>query len=81
MFIHYECQDCKNHKKKLYRTSKDILDELPCEKCEKGILERQLSSPSSKCTQIIDNGVQAKQVEVMDVVIEKETERMKNKDD
>ena len=83
MLIYYKCNnpDCNNGIKKSFRSYKDIAPFLSCGECGTGMLERQLSAPTSKSTQIIDNGVQSKQVEVMDVVIEKEIERLKTKDD
>jgi len=83
MIIYYACNnpDCDNGIKKSFTSHKDIAPFLDCAACGTGKLERQLFAPSSKSTQIIDNGVQAKQVEIMDVVVEKEIERMMRKDD
>ncbi len=83
MIVYYVCNnpDCTNHTKKYYRSYKDIVGFLDCGECGTGKLERQLSAPTSKSTQIIDNGVQSRQVEVMDVIVEKERERLSEKDD
>ena len=83
MIVYYVCNnpDCDNHIKKYYRSHKDIVGCLDCGECGTGKLERQLSAPTSKSTQIIDNGIQSRQVEVMDVIVEKERERLSEKDD
>lgn len=78
MIIYYECEKCNNSIKKHFRKSKDIVETIDCE-CG-GKLERQLSAPTSKMTQVIDNGVQARKVEIMNEVVEKETQRMLNGD-
>ena len=82
MIILYKCNnpDCANHIKKHFRTHKDIAPFLQCGACGTGMLERQLSAPSSKSTQIVDNGVQSRQVEVMNAVVEKEQERLAEKE-
>lgn len=74
MIIHYLCESCKETNKKYYRKAKDILSEFEC-KCGKK-MERQLGAPSSNCTQIIDNGLQARQVEVSSQVVEQEKEKL-----
>ena len=75
MIIHYKCMQCKNRIKKSFRSHKDIAPFLECGACG-SFLERQLSAPTSKSTQIIDNGVQSRQVEVIDAVIEKEMNKL-----
>lgn len=75
--IFFECsnKDCKNLEEKFYKTNKNIPDELACKKCS-SISDRLLSPPNSISTQIIDNGLQSRQVEVKNIVVEKERERM-----
>lgn len=79
MIIYYKCNGCDNSIKKHFRKSKDIVEAIDCGECG-GELERQLSAPTSKMTQVIDNGIQARKVEVMNEVVEKETQRMLNGD-
>lgn len=75
MMILYKCEKCGNSIRKHYFSKKGIVDEIDCGECG-GKLERQLSAPSSKSTQVIDNGIQARKVEVIDAVVEKERERI-----
>lgn len=79
MIIYYLCEKCKNSNKKYYKDHKLIKDTVECDDC-KGDMERQLSAPSSKSTQIIDNGLQEREVEVMNDVIQKETDRVLSDD-
>jgi len=76
--IIFECNnpDCLNFIKKVFTTKTKIPPFLDCGECGVGKLERTLSAPSKKSTQIIDNGLQVRQVELMDVVMEKELERL-----
>jgi hypothetical protein len=78
MLIHFKCNntDCPNEITKLFKHSKDISSWLDCGECGVGKLERQLSVPSTKSTQMIDNGNQARRVEVMSEVVLKESERL-----
>jgi hypothetical protein len=80
--IKFQCNnpDCTNEIIKLFVKLKDIAPFLDCGQCGTGKLERQLSAPSSKSTQMIDNGTQARRVEVMDVIIEQETNKLYRKD-
>ena len=66
--ISYSCEKCSLTKKKFYKTSKDVLDKIECE-CG-GELVRQLSSPSQRSKIIVDNGVQAKAVELDRDIVE-----------
>lgn len=77
MIVLYICNnpDCKNEIKKSFRNYKDVAPFLDCGACGTGKLERTLQAPSSKSTQFIDNGSQARRVEVMDAVIEKERQK------
>jgi len=80
MMILFRCNnpDCTNSIKKYFKTSKDIPPFLDCGECGVGKMERQLHAPSSKSTQIIDNGIQSRQVEVTNEVVEKEKDRLYN---
>lgn len=82
MLIKFVCNnpDCDNEITKFYKNAKDIAPFLDCGACGTGKLERTLAAPSSKSTQFVDNGVQSRRVEVMQQVIEQETEKL-NKDD
>ena len=82
MMIKFECNnpECDNSIDKFFKTSKDIPPFLDCGACGSGKLERTLGAPSSKSTQIVDNGSQARQVEVMNAVVEKEQSKI-NKED
>jgi ribosomal protein L24E len=72
--------DCDNNIAKLYTDSKTIPPFLDCGQCGTGKLERTLSSPSSKSTQFIDNGIQPRRVEVTSEVVEKERKRLHTDD-
>lgn len=61
----YQCNLCPNKIKKFYNSQKEVKGYLNCE-CG-GVMERQLSSPSSNSKQYVDNGVQAKRTEVTSV--------------
>ena len=83
MLIHFKCNntDCPNEITKLFKNKKDISSWLDCGECGVGKLERQLSAPSTKSTQMIDNGAQARRVEVMSEVVLKESERLAREED
>ena len=72
--------DCGNHITKYYKNAENITPFLDCGACGTGKLERTLGAPSSKSTQVVDNGHQARKVEVMNAVVEKEQEKL-NKED
>ena len=69
--------ECDNEIDKFFKTAKDIAPFLDCGACGTGKLERTLGAPSSKSTQFLDNGAQARKVEVMSAVVEKEQEKLK----
>jgi hypothetical protein len=75
MFINYVCK-CSHSMRKFFKKTTDISKVLECPKCHKD-MERTLSSPTSKSTQIIDNGCYERQVEVMNEIVEEERERVK----
>jgi hypothetical protein len=76
MLIDYKCPDCNKTLKKYYKNYKDIQPTLICD-CGKE-LKRILAAPSSKATQVIDNGLQSKQVEILNEVVEKERLKAEN---
>jgi len=78
MLVLYKCEKCGTEKSKYYKSHKDIKESVECE-CEDGCLERQLFSPSTKTTQVIDNGAMSRSVELSNDVIEKETEILKGR--
>jgi hypothetical protein len=66
--IHYLCE-CKHSTKKFYRKPKEAPDSIDCILCQCKAA-RQLSAPSSKSTVTVDNGFQARAVEVTPEIIE-----------
>jgi hypothetical protein len=81
MMIDFVCnnEDCNNHITKSINNVKDIPPFLDCGECSIGKLERVFGAPSSKSVQYVDNGLQAREVEVLNEVVEKERERHTNK--
>lgn len=80
--IKFQCNnpDCSNYISKIFNNSKDIPPFLDCGECGTGKMERTLSTPASKSTQFIDNGVQSRRVEVSSEVVEKERQRLYTED-
>jgi len=78
--ILFKCNnpDCDNHIEKVFTKVKDIPPFLDCGQCGTGKLERQLGAPTQNKTEIVDNGLQAKQTEIMSEVVEKERDRLYN---
>jgi len=78
MMILYICDnmDCDNKIKKYFKNAADIPTTIDCGECGKGKLTRQLSSPSTRSTVIIDNGRQWRQVEVDSTIIEQTKEKL-----
>lgn len=76
--IIFKCNnpDCTNQITKFFRTPDKIPPFLDCGECSIGKMEKQLSAPTSNKTQIVDNGVQARQVELMDEVVEQEQDKL-----
>lgn len=66
--INYLCE-CKNSKSKFYRQPKDAAVFIICDKCGKD-MKKCLRSPSNSSKISIDNGFQAKAVEVDPDVVE-----------
>jgi len=77
MLVRYFCEKCGKSKTKYHSKSKDVPDELPC--CDGGVLERQLSSPTTKTTIIVDNGIMQKKVEVSNDILQKERNILKKR--
>jgi len=82
MMIKFVCNnpDCDNNITKYYKIADKIIPFLDCGACGTGKLERTLGAPSSKSTQVIDNGMQARKVEVLNAVIEKEQNKLYQED-
>lgn len=74
--IRYCCKNCANNFSIMYRSVKDIKTPVPCKKCG-GEAVRQLSAPASASVVRVDNGVQAKAVEVNFAIIESNKEMSK----
>ena len=76
--IRYLCSkdSCKAEIYLFIPTVKDIQREIMCTKC-RSPAKRQLSAPASKSVFTVDNGVQAKAVELDMQVIESNKERSK----
>lgn len=81
--ISYLCKTCKSVDKKIYKSSIEIKNKIEC-KCG-GELERQLSSPSQRSKIIVDNGVQAKAVEldreIVEIIEDREKTDLKKRGD
>lgn len=77
MLINFVCNnpDCNNSVEKFIKKVSDIPPFLDCGECGTGKLERQLGAPFTKTTMVVDNGIQAKQVEVSTEVVLKEEEK------
>jgi putative FmdB family regulatory protein len=76
--IAYSCEACKTVVKKFIRTAKDAQSTFSCDSCGKN-MKKLLSAPSSMSKIVIDNGVQARAVEIVPNIIEINQERS-NKD-
>lgn len=73
--IAYTCE-CKHSKSKLFRRVADAPAEFLCDKCGKN-MKKTLSGPSSSSKISIDNGFQARAVEIIPNIIEINEERSK----
>jgi hypothetical protein len=69
----YLCE-CKNTVKKFYRSAKDSPAFFTCDKCQKE-MKKVLSSPSTMSKIIVDNGVQARAVEIVPNIVQLNQER------
>ena len=66
--IAYACE-CSHSEKKFFRKSKDVPSTITCMKCEK-LMKKILSSPSSSSKITVDNGIQARAVEITPDIVE-----------
>jgi hypothetical protein len=66
--IAYQCE-CKNVIKKFVRVAKEAPSSLPCTICSK-VMKKLLSAPSSTSKIVVDNGVQARAVEINPNIVE-----------
>jgi hypothetical protein len=69
---------CDNSIEKYYTKVSGVPPFLDCGACGSGKLEQQLGAPQSHKTQTLDNGLQARPVELRDVIMEKEQDRRRN---
>lgn len=67
--IAYACVDCKHIDKKFRRTVTDVPSFLICSKCGKNS-KKLLSAPTQQSKITIDNGIQARAVEVNPDIVE-----------
>lgn len=72
--IAYSCSSCKNIAKKFYRLVPQAPGVLVCDKCN-GEMKKLLSAPSSVSKISVDNGAQARAVEIIPDIIELNQER------
>jgi len=81
--ILYICNKCRKENKRFFKSSIEIQNKLECN-CG-GELERQLSSPSQRSKMVIDNGVQAKAVEldreIVEIIEDREKSQLKKRGD
>lgn len=73
--------ECSNEITKFFNAVKDIATWLDCGECGTGKLERTMAAPSTKSTQVIDNGLQIRETEVMNAVVENESDRLYEDED
>lgn len=71
--IHYLCE-CKKSASKFFRQAKDAPAFFICDNCNKE-MKKQLRSPSTLSKVTIDNGVQARAVEIVPNIVELNKER------
>lgn len=67
--IAYACK-CGNKDKKFVRQAKEAPASFLCPSCNQDDMKKQLSSPSTSSKITVDNGVQARAVEIMPDIIE-----------
>lgn len=73
--------DCENEIIKYYAKVKKIPPFLDCGECSVGKLERTFDAPTTGSIQIIDNGNQAKEIKLRDVIVEREIEKKEMDED
>jgi len=66
--IAYTCE-CKNSKSKLFRRAADAPATFLCDKCGKD-MKKTLSGPTSSSKITVDNGFQARAVEILPDIVE-----------
>lgn len=66
--IHYKCGDCSHALKKIFRKP-PFPSTLICEKCN-GSMTKELSAPTQSSKITVDNGVQARKVEISPDIVE-----------
>lgn len=67
--IAYQC-NCGHIEKKFMRQAKNVPASFLCPKCNTDQMKKLLSSPSSSSKITVDNGVQARAVEIVPDIIE-----------
>lgn len=75
--INYSCPDCHERFAAMYRKASDVQSKVNCKKCGGSNAARQLSAPSSVSKIVVDNGLQAKAVEIVPEIIESNKEMSK----
>ena len=82
MLIKYECNncDCDNSIDKYFAKADQIVPFIDCASCGIGKLERTLGAPTNKSVQYVDNGLQARKVEVSTELVQREVDRLHIKD-
>ena len=73
--VNYACENGHTDKK-MFRKASDIPTFIDCSHCDKK-MRKQLSAPSSSSKISVDNGVQARRVEISPDIIEVNEERSK----
>jgi hypothetical protein len=75
--ITYICNnhECRNTITKSFKPKDKIAGYLDCGCCSVGKLERQLGAPSSVTKTKIDNGINARPVEIYENIVEMNEER------
>lgn len=68
--------DCGNEITKFFSEPGQVPPFLNCGACGSGKLERTLGAPATKGTQVVDNGLQARRIEVSNDIVEKERQRL-----
>ncbi|HLD91645.1 MAG TPA: hypothetical protein VI911_11660 [Patescibacteria group bacterium] len=78
MIIIFKCNNpkCQVEIKKYFKNTTDIPRNLDCGICMMGKMERQLSSPFSKSTEVIDNGLRQRQLEINKDIVESERQKV-----
>jgi hypothetical protein len=71
--INYTCE-CKHSVGKFFRQAKEAPASFICEKCNKE-MKKTLSMPTSSSKITVDNGVQARAVEIIPNIVEINQER------